>query len=121
MLNLDTQIVIKLLLGELTDRERRLVTGDALAISDIVIWEIAKLNQLRRIELPTQSPRFESFLGEVRIFPIDLRVVTAMARLDFRSDPADEIISATSLAYGIDLLTRDARILASKVVPLAGE
>ncbi len=42
-----------------------------------------------------------------------------MRRLDFRSDPADEIIAATSLAHDVPLLTRDTRMLASKVVPLA--
>lgn len=43
----------------------------------------------------------------------------AVRRLDFRSDPADEIIAATSLAHDVPLLTRDTRMLASKVVPLA--
>ena len=40
-------------------------------------------------------------------------------RLDFRSDPADEIVAATSIVHDIPLLTRDARILGSKIVPLA--
>ena len=42
-----------------------------------------------------------------------------MLRLDFESDPADELIAATSLAYGIPLLTRDRKLLRSKIVPLA--
>jgi PIN domain nuclease of toxin-antitoxin system len=36
--------------------------------------------------------------------------------LDFRSDPADEIIAATSLAHNVPLVTRDARVRASKLV-----
>ncbi len=44
--------------------------------------------------------------------------VRASIRLDFRGDPADEIIAATSLVHGVHLLTRDTRIRASKIVPL---
>jgi len=36
--------------------------------------------------------------------------------LDFTSDPADEIIAATSLAFKIPLLTRDTNILTSHVL-----
>jgi predicted nucleic acid-binding protein len=39
--------------------------------------------------------------------------------LDFRSDPADELISATSIVTGIPLLTRDHKILDSRLVPFA--
>lgn len=50
---------------------------------------------------------------------IDLRAAEALRRLDFRSDLAGEIIAATSIVHDIPLLARDARILSSKVVPLA--
>jgi PIN domain nuclease of toxin-antitoxin system len=39
--------------------------------------------------------------------------------LDFRADPADEIIAATSIVHRIPLRTRDARIRRSALVPLA--
>jgi PIN domain nuclease of toxin-antitoxin system len=39
--------------------------------------------------------------------------------LDFKSDPADELIAATSVVERIPLLTRDKRIRKSKLVPLA--
>jgi predicted nucleic acid-binding protein len=42
-----------------------------------------------------------------------------MRRLDFRGDPADELIAATSIVHRLPLVTRDARIRKSKVVPLA--
>jgi PIN domain nuclease of toxin-antitoxin system len=51
--------------------------------------------------------------------PLTLPVVRALRRLDFRSDPADEIIAATSLAHNRPLLTRDRKLLKSKIVPLA--
>jgi PIN domain nuclease of toxin-antitoxin system len=42
-----------------------------------------------------------------------------MCRLDFRSDPADEIIAATSIVHRAPLLTRDSVIRKSKRVPFA--
>lgn len=38
---------------------------------------------------------------------------------DFKSDPADEIIAATSLVHRVPLLTRDRKIKKSKIVPFA--
>jgi PIN domain nuclease of toxin-antitoxin system len=40
-------------------------------------------------------------------------------QLDIQSDPADEIIAATSVVEEIPLLTRDKKLLKSKMVPLA--
>jgi PIN domain nuclease of toxin-antitoxin system len=39
--------------------------------------------------------------------------------IGFSSDPADEIIAATSLIHKVPLLTRDRTILRSKAIPLA--
>jgi len=50
---------------------------------------------------------------------VSVEIACASTRLDFRSDPADEIIAATSIVEGAPLLTRDRRILRSKVVPFA--
>ena len=46
MLNLDTHILIFLLDGNLDAREHQLVARAPLAISAIVLWELAKLVQL---------------------------------------------------------------------------
>jgi len=54
----------------------------------------------------------------VRISPLDLAVARAIAKLDFESDPVDEIIAATNLVHRIPLLTRDRRIRRSQLVPL---
>jgi PIN domain nuclease of toxin-antitoxin system len=43
----------------------------------------------------------------------------AIDDLDFNSDPADELIAATSLAHDVQLLTRDRKLRKSEVVPLA--
>ena len=119
MLNLDTHILIYLLNGSLTPREHQLIAQQPLAISDIVLWELAKLIQLGRIGLDLNSPAFLACLNQLTVFPISLEIARASTQLDFRSDPADELIAATSLVEGIPLLTRDQKILASHLVLFA--
>ena len=58
-------------------------------------------------------------LRRVHIWPIDLGVALASTHLDFVSDPADELIAATSVVHRIPLLTRDRVMKRSTVVPLA--
>ncbi len=53
------------------------------------------------------------------ISPITRQVCLNLRALDFQSDPADEIIAATSLTYNIPLVTRDFRIRKSKAVKFA--
>ena len=117
MLNLDTHIVVSLLNGDLSKLERDVILGASLSISDIVLWELAKLVQLRRLEMNLEDEAFSSFLHKVTVFPITLAIARKSSNLDFTSDPADEIIAATSIVENVPLLTRDRRILKSRVVP----
>lgn len=119
MLNLDTHILIYLLDGNLNAREQQLIAQTPLAIFDIVLWEIAKLVQLGRITFDLNSPAFLSCLNQLIVIPISLEIARASTQLDFRSDPADELIAATSIVEGIPLLTRDHKILGSSLVPFA--
>ena len=119
MLNLDTHILIYALRGELHGNERRLLAGTEWSVSSIVFWEIAKLIQLDRVELDLDDRQVVRALSRIRSWPIDLAVARASTRLDFRGDPADEIIAATSIVQGIPLVTRDAVIRTSALVPLA--
>ena len=118
MLNLDTHVVIELLKGDLSDQEHELILGNQLAISDIDNWEIAKLVRLGRLKMNLDSPQYRKFEASLTVFPITVEVAVQSTLLDFNSDPADEIIAATSIIHDIPLLTRDRRILASKMVPL---
>ncbi len=121
MLNLDTHVLIHAMTGEVTVREGRILRTARWGISAIVLWELAKLSQLGHIELDLDDPELDRFLASVHVWPLTLAVVRALRRLDFRSDPADEIIAATSLAHQVPLLTRDRKLLRSKIVPLARE
>lgn len=119
MLNLDTHIVLFSLKGELRQAERELLESDSWAISAVVIWEVEKLARAGRINLSPSAPAFSRFLRDVRIVPVTAEIAQATRGLDFHSDPCDELIAATSIVTGYPLVTRDRRLRASRVVPLA--
>jgi PIN domain nuclease of toxin-antitoxin system len=119
MLNLDTHILIFALAGNLTAREERLLSGDSWSISAIVLWELAKLSQLGRIDVEIDAPELSRVLGGIHVWPLDLMVCRKIRELDFRGDPVDEIIAATSIVNNVPLLTRDRVIRKSRLVPLA--
>lgn len=119
MINLDTHILIFALTGELRARERRLLTAQVWGISAIVLWELAKLVQLGRVEVDLADRTVRTTLNAIHTWPINLDVASESTRLDFKGDPADELIAATSVVYDVPLLTRDRQIRASKIVPLA--
>ena len=119
MLNLDTHILIHALTGSLRSSERAALEGERWGISAIVLWELAWLQEHGRIELDFDSPEFQRVLSRVHIWPLDLKVCRQATRLDFNSDPADQLIAATSIVYSVPLLTRDRKIRKSALVPLA--
>ncbi|MCL2646970.1 MAG: type II toxin-antitoxin system VapC family toxin [Phycisphaerales bacterium] len=119
MLNLDTHILVFALSGNLTSTERKILSAEKWGGSDIVFWEIAMLIQRGRIALDLTDPAVARVLAELQVWPITLDIASAIHDLDFDSDPADELIAATSLRHNIPLVTRDSTIRHSKVVPLA--
>lgn len=119
MINLDTHVLVFALSGKVTARERRILAANTWGVSGIVLWELAKLVQLGRLDLDLENAEVTRTLSAIHAWPIDLAVSVQSTRLDFRGDPADEIIAATSIIHKVPLLTRDARIRASRVVPLA--
>jgi len=120
MLNLDTNIIIFAAMGHLTASEKVLLAAhDDWAISPIVLWEITKLHQLKRLVYSLEDRIMKAYLERMTLLPINEIVCANLYKLDFRSDPADEIIAATSLALNIPLMTRDKKINKSKIVPLA--
>ena len=118
MLNLDTHILIYALADSLTAKENKILKSDEWCISDIVLWEITKLTQLQRINIDINDPAVSSVLAKIDTIPIDIRICQTILKLDFKSDPADEIIAATSIVHKIPLVTRDKVIRRSKLVPI---
>lgn len=119
MLNLDTHILLFALDGSLTPAERRLLAGDPWGISAIVLWEMAKLAQSGRIAIDVESADFTRIFARVHVWPLDLAVCRQSTKLDFASDPADELIAATSVVHRVPLVTRDRKMRRSKIVPMA--
>lgn len=119
MLNLDTHIVIYALEDRLKAKEKQLLSAESWGMSAIVLWEISKLFELKRVQIDLDDSEVIRALSKIHVWPIDLEVCRAIRKLDFRGDPADEIIAATSIVHRVPLVTRDAAIRASRKVPLA--
>ena len=120
MLNLDTHIVLFILSGQLRPSERRLLKRyQRWSASGIVLWELVTLVALGRVAVDLDDPALQRLLDRLHIWPIDMDVARAAARLDFRADPADQLIAATSIVHEVPLLTRDRVLRRSKIVPLA--
>ena len=124
MILLDTHIWLWWLLGDgqLSDRERdsldNLATNRLIAISWVSVWETEMLERKGRIRL---EPNFKIWIREatspdfITLLPADLEVVIAQRELpeNFHQDPADRLISATSILSGYKLATYDSRIIES--------
>lgn len=121
MLNLDTHILIHALDGSLTPVEMKILSEDSdWGISAIVLWEIEKLYEKGRIQFGLDAPVLTRALARLQIWPITPEICLNLRRLDFNSDPADELIGATSLTHGMALVTRDRRIRLTKLFPCLG-
>ena len=117
MLNLDTHILVHALRGDIKPRERKLLANDSWSIASIVLWELSKLVQLGRVMLDLDDPEVTIALSSVHVWPQDLEIARVSTQLDFTGDPVDELIAATSIVNRVPLVTRDRRILRSKIVP----
>ncbi len=118
MLNLDTHVLLFTLAGSLDSTEEQLLRGDTnWGISAIVLWEVAKLVQLKRVETDLKLHELLHLITDLHIWPIDAAISQQAVELDFASDPADEIIAATSIVHKVPLVTRDQRIKKSEIVP----
>ncbi|MBK7976700.1 MAG: PIN domain-containing protein [Deltaproteobacteria bacterium] len=119
MLNLDTHVLVRAMVDEISTKERKLLAGARWGISAIVLWELAKLAQLGSVEIDLEASEVRRFLAAVHVWPLTLDIARTSTRLDFRSDPADELIAATSIVERVPLVTRDRVIRRSRLVPLA--
>jgi PIN domain nuclease of toxin-antitoxin system len=89
---------------------------DTIGISAISVWEVAKLVERGRLELPCSLAEwFEGALTYPGIAILGLTPEIAIESVQlpgsFHRDPADQLIVATARVYDCSLLTSDARIL----------
>ena len=74
MVNLDTHVLVYALAGDLTAKERRILSAERWGISAIVYWELAKLVQLQRISLDLTDREVVRVLSSLQVWPVDLGV-----------------------------------------------
>jgi PIN domain nuclease of toxin-antitoxin system len=119
MLNLDTHVLLYALTDDLTPRERALLSHQTWSISAIVLWAIAKLSELGRVEMELDHPELVRNVGPHPNLAADPRYLPFDQIFGFRQRSADEIIAATSLVHRVPLITRDRKMRRSKIVPFA--
>jgi PIN domain nuclease of toxin-antitoxin system len=121
MIILDTHIWVWWVHGDelLTNPQAEIIQAnetDIIGVSAISAWEIAKLVQYHRLELPCSlSEWFDGALSYPGIRLLDLTPEIAIESTclpgQFHRDPADQIIVATARVNDCSLLTSDNRIL----------
>lgn len=121
MIVLDTHIWVWWVHGDerLTTTQAEVIAAnetDVIGISAISCWEVAKLVEYGRLELPCPlSEWFEQALGYpgVCLLALTPEIAVESTRLPgrFHRDPADQIIVATARIHGCALVTSDANLL----------
>lgn len=91
----------------------------SLAVSCISSWEIALL--VNKGKLALDAPLQEWLVHNeemdfLSFIPVSNRIAVNSVTLDMHGDPADRIIVATAQALAARLVTKDAKIIASKLV-----
>ncbi len=125
MILLDTHVLIWLanepakLSRTATEAIRTSSQTGGLAISAITLWELAWLATHGRLDIAGTAEAFvERITSRTAIRPITVRVAVLANQFpaEYSGDPCDRLIGATALAEGAALVTKDAKIRASKQV-----
>ncbi len=121
MIVLDTHIWVWWAHGsmQLTDPQVESIKAnetDVLGVSAISVWEVAKLVQYHRLELPCSVKEWvEQALQYpgIRVLELTPAIAIGSTQLpgEFHRDPADQIIVATARFYNCPLVTSDRRML----------
>ncbi len=103
--------------GELTALDR-LALQSALYISWVNVWELEILERKGKIALEGGFEQWVSTKLDTpgfNVLPVTVEVILAQRQLpdSFHADPADRLITATSIQYGYPLATKDQKIIDS--------
>ncbi len=99
--------------------------SDGIGVSIISCWEVAKLVEKGRLELPVVT---SDWINQALSYP-GIRLIELIPEIcvkstempgGFHKDPADQIITATSMYYNWLLLTCDNKILRYQYVETFG-
>jgi PIN domain nuclease of toxin-antitoxin system len=93
---------------------------EGIAIAAQTLWELAMMESKRKIEVDMSLREFlEGVEQQFTVLPIDAAVAARSVLFGkvFPKDPADRIIAATALVYGLKLVTADEQIRRSGEVP----
>ncbi|MBC7261066.1 MAG: type II toxin-antitoxin system VapC family toxin [Chloroflexi bacterium] len=121
MIVLDTHTWIWWVHGDeqLTQAQREAIEAnenDLIGVSAISCWEIAKLVEYGRLQLPSSLEEwFEEALSYpgVQLLALTPEIAIESTRLpgEFHRDPADQIIVATARVYRCPLATSDDKLI----------
>ncbi len=121
MIVLDTHIWVWWVHGDeqITSTQTEIIKAnetEIIGVSAISAWEIAKLVEYNRLELPCPLQKWFyealSYPG-VRLIELTPEIAIESTKLPgkFHRDPADQIIVATARLYDSALITSDSKIL----------
>lgn len=125
MILLDTHVLIWLasdpgkLSRKASDAIRNASETGGIAISAITLWELAWLATHGRLDIAGTVEAFvERITSRTAIRPITVKIAVLANQLpdDYSGDPCDRLIGATAMAEGILLITKDAKIRASRQI-----
>ena len=121
MILLDTHAWVWWVHGDssLLDKHREMLdasVAEGIAVSIISCWEVAKLVEYERLELPEAVDLWiETALAYpgVELLHLSPRIVVEATKLPgkFHRDPADQLLVATARVLGLALATADRRIV----------
>jgi len=99
---------------------------EGLAVSAISCWEVSKLVERGRLQLPMELRDWLDLALDpsgVSLIPLSPGIAAASTGLpgDFHRDPADQIIVATSRVHDLPLATFDEKIRRYPYVRLLGD
>jgi len=125
MITVDTHIIIwyalkpELLSEKAKNELERANQTDGIIFCDISLWEIAMLIKKKRIEIDVPYLEFIDLVKASNNYIFqevtpEIAELSANLQLEINSDPADRLISATSLISNTPLITADKNMRKSK-------
>ena len=93
--------------------------GEIIAVSDKTLWELAMMIEKKKIEAPLPLGQYLRVVERFfKVLPVnaDIAEKSMAFTRNYPRDPADRIIGATAISYGVPLVTGDQAIRESNEV-----